>query len=61
MGSVRNLETAQVETVVTRGLPVAVFATITPVTQCTRKGKARYVNVQGSVHWKGVYTVSLSH
>ena len=25
--------------------------------QCTLKGQARYVNVQGSVHWKGVYRV----
>ena len=25
--------------------------------QCTLKGQARYVNVWGSVHWKGVYTV----
>ena len=25
--------------------------------QCTPKGQARYVNVQGSVHWKGVYRV----
>ena len=25
--------------------------------QCTLKGQARYVNVRGSVHWKGVYTV----
>ena len=25
--------------------------------QCTLKGKARYVNVRGSVHWKGVYRV----
>ena len=25
--------------------------------QCTPKGQARYVNVQGSVHWKGVYGV----
>ena len=23
--------------------------------QCTLKGQARYVNVWGSVHWKGVY------
>ena len=23
--------------------------------QCTLKGQARYVNVRGSVHWKGVY------
>ena len=23
--------------------------------QCTLEGKAWYVNVQGSVHWKGVY------
>ena len=25
--------------------------------QCTLKGQARYVNVWGSVHWKGVYKV----
>ena len=25
--------------------------------QCTLKGQARYVNVRGSVHWKGVYMV----
>ena len=25
--------------------------------QCTLKGQARYVNVWGSVHWKGVYRV----
>ena len=25
--------------------------------QCTLKGQARYVNVRGSVHWKGVYRV----
>ena len=25
--------------------------------QCTLEGQARYVNVQGSVHWKGVYRV----
>ena len=25
--------------------------------QCTPKGQARYVNVQGSVHCKGVYRV----
>ena len=25
--------------------------------QCTLKGQAQYVNVQGSVHWKGVYRV----
>ena len=25
--------------------------------QCTLKGQARYVNVQGSVHCKGVYKV----
>ena len=25
--------------------------------QCTPKGQVRYVNVQGSVHWKGVYRV----
>ena len=25
--------------------------------QCTLKGQARYVNVQGSVQWKGVYRV----
>ena len=25
--------------------------------QCTLKGQAWYVNVQDSVHWKGVYTV----
>ena len=25
--------------------------------QCTPKGQARYVNVCGSVHWKGVYRV----
>ena len=25
--------------------------------QCTLKGKAQYVNVWGSVHWKGVYRV----
>ena len=25
--------------------------------QCTPKGQAQYVNVQGSVHWKGVYRV----
>ena len=25
--------------------------------QCTPKGQARYVNVRGSVHWKGVYRV----
>ena len=21
--------------------------------QCTQKGQARYVNIRGSVHWKG--------
>ena len=25
--------------------------------QCTPNGQARYINVQGSVHWKGVYRV----
>ena len=25
--------------------------------QCTLEGQARYVNVRGSVHWKGVYKV----
>ena len=25
--------------------------------QCTQEGQAWYVNVQGSVHWKGVYRV----
>ena len=25
--------------------------------QCTLKGQARYVNVRGSVHWKGEYRV----
>ena len=25
--------------------------------QCTPKERARYVNVRGSVHWKGVYKV----
>ena len=25
--------------------------------QCTLKGQAWYVNVRGSVHWKGVYRV----
>ena len=25
--------------------------------QCTLKGQAWYVNVWGSVHWKGVYRV----
>ena len=25
--------------------------------QCTLKGQAQYVNVWGSVHWKGVYRV----
>ena len=25
--------------------------------QCTLKGQAQYVNVWGSVHWKGVYKV----
>ena len=25
--------------------------------QCTLEGQAWYVNVQGSVHWKGVYRV----
>ena len=25
--------------------------------QCTLQGQARYVNVRGSVHWKGVYRV----
>ena len=25
--------------------------------QCTLEGQARYVNVRGSVHWKGVYRV----
>ena len=25
--------------------------------QCTLKGQVRYVNVRGSVHWKGVYQV----
>ena len=25
--------------------------------QCTPKGQAWYVNVRGSVHWKGVYRV----
>ena len=25
--------------------------------QCTLEGQARYVNVWGSVHWKGVYRV----
>ena len=25
--------------------------------QCTLKGQARYVNVRGSVQWKGVYRV----
>ena len=25
--------------------------------QCTLKGQAHYVNVRGSVHWKGVYRV----
>ena len=25
--------------------------------QCTLKGQARYVNVRGSVHWKGVHRV----
>ena len=25
--------------------------------QCTLKGQAQYVNVQGSIHWKGVYRV----
>ena len=25
--------------------------------QCTLKGQAQYVNVLGSVHWKGVYRV----
>ena len=25
--------------------------------QCTLEGQAPYVNVQGSVHWKGVYRV----
>ena len=25
--------------------------------QCTLKGQAWYVNVQGSVHWKGLYRV----
>ena len=25
--------------------------------QCTLKGQARYVNLRGSVHWKGVYRV----
>ena len=27
--------------------------------QCTPKGKARYVNVWGSVQWKGVYKVGV--
>ena len=27
------------------------------MTQCTPKGQAWYVNVWGSVHWKGVYRV----
>ena len=27
--------------------------------QCTPKGQARYVNVWGSVHWKGVYRVGV--
>ena len=25
--------------------------------QCTLEGQARYVDVRGSVHWKGVYRV----
>ena len=25
--------------------------------QCTPKGQARYVNIRGSVQWKGVYMV----
>ena len=25
--------------------------------QCTLEGQARFVNVRGSVHWKGVYRV----
>ena len=25
--------------------------------QCTQKGQAKYVNVQGSVNWNGVYRV----
>ena len=25
--------------------------------QCTLEGQPRYVNVRGSVHWKGVYRV----
>ena len=29
--------------------------------QCTLKGKAWYVNVRGSVHWKGVYRVDQVH
>ena len=28
--------------------------------QCTLKGQARYVNVRGSVHWKGVYFIVLT-
>ena len=27
--------------------------------QCTLEGQARYVNVLGSVHWKGVYRVGI--
>ena len=27
--------------------------------QCTPKGQARYVNVPGSVQWKGVYRVGV--
>ena len=27
--------------------------------KCTPKGQAWYVNVQGSVHWKGVYSVGI--